>query len=78
MPVLFFCTGKPGSADVASIVYARQRHSRTTRSQLNLVAGPERLCHGPILADPNAVSLWRARWEQKMWLSYACRCDAAR
>ena len=49
MPMLLGCTGKPSSADVASVVYAGQRHPRTARFQPNNIAGFERLCHSPIL-----------------------------
>jgi hypothetical protein len=51
MPVLFLCTGKPSSADVPSIVYARQRHPRAARFQLDVVTGLKRLCHSLILAS---------------------------
>jgi hypothetical protein len=51
MPVFFLYTGKPSSADVASVVYTRQRHPRTARFQLNHIAGLERLCHSLILAN---------------------------
>src|SRR5216684_8275932 len=37
--------------DVTSVVYARQRHPRTARLQLNDIAGLERLCHDLILAN---------------------------
>ena len=51
IPVFFRCTGKPSSADVTSVVYARQRHPRTARLQLNDLTGLERLCHDLILAN---------------------------
>src|SRR6266567_620834 len=51
IPAFFRCTGKPSSADVTSVVYARQRHPRTARLQLNDLTGLERLCHDLILAN---------------------------
>ena len=77
MPVLFFRTGRPSSADVPSIVYARQRHSRTARFQSNVVTDLERSCHSQVLADPTpcrSVPLARANDVA----AYACLCDAAR
>jgi hypothetical protein len=47
LPVFSHRPGKPSSADVASVVYARQCHPRTARFQLNNIAGFERLCHSP-------------------------------
>jgi hypothetical protein len=61
MPVLFICTGKPSSADVASIVYARQLHSRTARFQLNVVTA----AHPPRIDQHRKTSstgVSRGRW----------------
>src|ERR1700680_4560208 len=51
IPVFFRCTGKPSSADVTSVVYARQRHPRTARLQPNDLTGLESLWHDLILAN---------------------------
>src|SRR5438105_3045605 len=39
VPVFLRCTGKPSSANVTSVLYARQRDPRTARLQLDHIAG---------------------------------------
>ena len=58
IPVFFRCTATPSSADVTSVVYARQRHPRATGLQPNDLAGLERLWHDLILANIPFVSVF--------------------
>lgn len=65
MPLFLRRIGKPSSADVTSIVYARQRHPWTARLQPNDIIDLERVCHDLILQLVHFVFIPTCNWRQE-------------